>query len=606
MAILVELATKQDVVWLDTNAVVWLDSPTHIWSDGTGVGTRYLSLDGEALDHYWDAYIESFAAPQYQIATNYGGFIRMGFGQISISLDAFVDDGIPPKQFIATTKYTASTESAAVELLSGTIYLKNYNETTAIYQMKDPKYTQNLLDIGADYNGDTVPYPKAFGIVTHVTPIRLANVGAGLFNYHLGGISTGSAAKTITAFSSAASGTKTKVFTFAAHGWSNGDSVYIAGTINFDGTHIIESVTGTSFIIPITYLTDNSEALPLHASAYTLGDFIVFDDGVPIQENVDLVTGPPGTFSLTASPVGTVTISGTGEDTTLKEVITWGYDRLGGLTSMVSTNARSISPDLAYWATSQVPLIDFMSAICEFFTHYFFIKSGTLTLGDMLLDDGADDATEYDYFDVNYKESEAINQLTSSWTTFSAENGFVDEVRTARFIQSNENKVVKSLHVVSSGTSNSTSVGFLVDSDATFSTDGVEDGDVVQNTTDNTSTTVISVAETTLGLEDDIFVSGENYVVGPSYPYGKEINITPYHDNKSNVLDALTNILTILNKSTAEIRMPITATLPDPGKKFTFADSQLLVDMSTYIRSRILTYDFASEEIIIEGEGVIS
>ena len=79
-----------------------------------------------------------------------------------------------------------------------------------------------------------------------------------------------------------------------------------------------------------------------------------------------------------------------------------------------------------------------------------------------------------------------------------------------------------------------------------------------------------------------------------------------YHDTKSNVLDALTNILTVLNYTTAEIRMPITSSLPDPGKKLTFSDTQLITDISTYIRARILSYDFNNEEIIISGEGVTS
>ena len=113
-------------------------------------------------------------------------------------------------------------------------------------------------------------------------------------------------------------------------------------------------------------------------------------------------------------------------------------------------------------------------------------------------------------------------------------------------------------------------------------TDGIIAGHVVQNTTDDTTSVVVSVTETSLQLEDDIFVSGETYIVGPSFPYGKELTVTPFHDAKSNVSTALTNILSVLNKDTAEFRIPISSTLPNPGKKMTFSDTQMIVDTSTY------------------------
>jgi hypothetical protein len=604
MAILIEISTDKGIIWKDTLDVIWLNTTNHVWNDDLGNSVRRMSLDGEALDHYWDAYIESFASPQYQTATNYGGFVRIGFGEISLSLDAFVTEGIPPKQLTLLAKYTATTESAAVELFEGDIYLKGYDIDTASYTLNDPKYTQNLLDQGADYNGDTVPYPKAFGVVTHAAPLRVAD-NAGRPTYHLGGVETATTAKTITSFSSASSGTKTKVYTSAAHGWSTGTSVYISGTINFDGTHVIESATGSEFVIDETYPTTNSETLPLHANVFVLGGFAIFDDGVPIQSNV--VVNGDGTFSLTASPVGTVTMSGTGEDTTLEDIMDWGRIRLSGILSLITTNARVVSPDISHWATSQMPVIDFMSNLCAFFTHYFYIKEDVMYLGDMLLDNGTDTADEFDYFDATYTAGEPTSQVSSSWTTYEAENGFVDEVRTARFIKTIENTVVKSIHALSTGTTDSTSSFRLIDSSATFITDLVELGHVAQNTTDGTSTTITSVnSETSLTMKDDIFITGEEYTVGPSYPYGKEISVTPYHDTKSNVLAALTNILAVLNYNTIEIKMPITATLPEPGERLTFTDTQLLTDVSTYIRVRMLTYNFNNEEIILSGEGVTS
>ena len=613
MPILVELSTAKTVIWKDTTGVIWLDTTSfqglaqsdNIWFDGKDTSTIYLSLEGVALTHYWDAFIESFSSPQYQTATDYGGFVRMGFGQIVFSLDLFANDWIPPKQHTIIVKYTTTTEAAAVTLFTGNIYLDNFDGETVTYNLNDPKYTQKLLDIGTDYNEDTVPYPKAFGAVTHVEPLRLTD-DAGRPCYHLGGISTTIDAKTIISFSSASSGAKTKITTSAAHGWSNGTSITITGTVNFEGSHTIESISGATFVIPVAYPTNNSEILPLHTNAFVSGGFAVFDDGVPIQENVVILSG--GKFALSTSPVGIVTISGTASQIDLEGVMAWGQNRLVNIGSIITTNARGTSPSVSYWATSQRPLIDFLSDICMFFTHYFYIKGGVLTLGDMLLDNGSETLDEFDYFDsVRYSVADAISQIKASWITHIAENGFVDEVRTARYIKEIENTVTESLHTLSSGTADGTIATQLINSGATFISDGVKAGDIAQNSTDDISATVLSVlSETALELNSDIFIAGEEYIVGPSFPYGKELNIEPYHDIKSNVSVALVNILTVLNKDIAEIRIPISAILPDPGKKLTFTDTQMIVDTSTWIRARILTYDFSNEEIIISGEGIIS
>jgi hypothetical protein len=65
--------------------------------------------------------------------------------------------------------------------------------------------------------------------------------------------------------------------------------------------------------------------------------------------------------------------------------------------------------------------------------------------------------------------------------------------------------------------------GFLVDTGATFFSYGVKAGDVVYNTTDITQTTVKTTATVdgaNLELNDDIFVSGENYKIHVKRPAG--------------------------------------------------------------------------------------
>ena len=609
MAILVELNTTDTVLWRDTSESGYQDGADAAFIDSatfvTDTSISYLSLNGVQLDHYWEPYIESFAPPQYQTATYYGGFVKMGFGQITFSLDLFSSKWIPPKQQTINIRYTATTEGEAVDIFSGSIFLESFNKEVATYKLNDPKYTQKLLDEGANYEGDTVPYPKAFGAVTHVEPLKVADNGI-YPAFHLGGLGTGTDAKAISSFSLYAAGTQTKVSLAATHSWVGGASIKINGTVNFNGIHTLATATSsTSFVIPVAFPAGNSENLPVHANAFTAGAFAVYDTGVPIQDNV-IIFGD-GTFGLTESPVGKVTISGTGVQTDLEEIIDWGRGRLTNIGSLATANARASSPSVSYWATSQKPLIDFMSEVCAFFTHYFYIKNEVLTLGDMLLNNSLATLDEFDYFDVSYITVEPHNQIKSNWVTHIATTGLVDEVKKAHFIEDIDNTVIESIQVTVSGTTDGVSANKLLDSGATFSSDGVLVGDTVQNTTDDTSAIVLEIlSETYLALDGDIFVSGEEYIVGPSFPYGQELTIEPYHDIKSNVSAALVNILSILNLNNAEIKIPISGTLPDPGKKITFTDTQMISDTSTYIRARTLSYDFANEEILIVGEGVIS
>jgi len=72
--------------------------------------------------------------------------------------------------------------------------------------------------------------------------------------------------------------------------------------------------------------------------------------------------------------------------------------------------------------------------------------------------------------------------------------------------------------IISSGTTTSASAGKLIDSGATFSTDGVEKDDWVRNYEDNTYAYVRSVdSETQITLSKDIFDSGDGYAVSDGF-----------------------------------------------------------------------------------------
>ena len=78
---------------------------------------------------------------------------------------------------------------------------------------------------------------------------------------------------------------------------------------------------------------------------------------------------------------------------------------------------------------------------------------------------------------------------------------------------------VKTFVSVTSGTTDATTAGKLENSGDTFQADGVALSYLVLNTTDVTETWVTAVdSETVLSVNDDIFVSGENYNIY-STPY---------------------------------------------------------------------------------------
>lgn len=73
---------------------------------------------------------------------------------------------------------------------------------------------------------------------------------------------------------------------------------------------------------------------------------------------------------------------------------------------------------------------------------------------------------------------------------------------------------------VSSGTTDGTTASKLVDSGATFQTDGVAIGDWVYNSTDDTNAVVTAVdSETQLSISADIMATGEDYTVGGKHHF---------------------------------------------------------------------------------------
>ena len=85
--------------------------------------------------------------------------------------------------------------------------------------------------------------------------------------------------------------------------------------------------------------------------------------------------------------------------------------------------------------------------------------------------------------------------------------------------------------------------------------------------------------------------------------------MTPYHNTQSNIRNALSDIVAILNKNQISITLPMTYDgLSDIniGTRLDFTDTSLISDITATMWVRSIQYDFDDDEITFSGEGSIS
>ena len=339
MTQLLEISLGGGSTWQDDPEHIWQDDDAHVWPDGEILRVSDKDFEG---DQFWDNALFPVAAPQYRLAQLHGGYCKMGFGQIGLSQDKFANANIwpPPGTFGLTWYRTAGTEAEKEVFFEGTGYRAGLNRRRVDYDLYWPEYEQKLLVEVEDYDGETVPLPRAVGTIQHQRPVRLLDV-AGKPTYH---------------------------------------KAYLAGAVG--------------------------------------AAWHVCDDGVDIDANV--IDNGDGSFSLSASPVGEVTISGAAAETTLAEVFVWGCAASNLSLSLDASVAEAPSPPVNHYASTQQPLIDFLSDVAAWNTHYFYIQLSVCYLGDMFADNGSRTVTGSDFFEANYPMNPPVAQITAKWTVRSA------------------------------------------------------------------------------------------------------------------------------------------------------------------------------------------
>jgi hypothetical protein len=169
-------------------------------------------------------------------------------------------------------------------------------------------------------------------------------------------------------------------------------------------------------------LPDDGSSRPTYHSGYIAGtngvNWNAYDDGVNIDSNV--VDNGDDTFSLTASPVGEVTISGTGTIETLSELYAWASAeaRLALSYTYSASLEASPSPSISYWWNSQTLLIDVISQISAYFRHLFYESGENLIAVEMSNTNGTRSLIDgYDWFkDYYYEDPPPTSLLRAGWT----------------------------------------------------------------------------------------------------------------------------------------------------------------------------------------------
>ena len=145
---------------------------------------------------------------------------------------------------------------------------------------------------------------------------------------------------------------------------------------------------------------------------YYMPDFATydfFDDGVLVNENWTVAGGyAEGSVSV----VGTLTISGTGNMTTLNDVFNWAATEMG----LSYSNIHGGDVALNCVVTSQMLMVDLLDALAYYCCYQFYIKSDTIYLVDMNQDNGEQEIEEFDFVEIKYAWPMPRKQYSAAWT----------------------------------------------------------------------------------------------------------------------------------------------------------------------------------------------
>jgi hypothetical protein len=376
---LLEMRAEDGVVWTDGD-VVFRNSPGVTWYTP---GIRYMSLDDYDDRRMWCDDVVSYTPPQYHTAHRTGGICRLDFGTISMKTSAFA----------------GKKESGNALFTNGDVsWADRADEATWVDK--------------ALATGDPNMWPPPREIYLKQRYTESDESGLVLMFDGIGWRSGIDPAK--------------RLVTYELHGRRYTAQLLETDT-DYDGNEVpLPRALGLIYYARAVRLPDDGSGRPCYHNMYVAGtlgtDWHIHDDGVDIDANG--VDNGDGTFSLTASPVGEVTVSGTGVIETLSDLISWAVDdsRLALSYTYNAALEASPSPSLSYLANSQQLLIDFVSSVAAYFRHLYYENGYSLVGVAMGTPNGDRELTDgYDFYQkTSYEDPAAISLIRAAWQQRSA------------------------------------------------------------------------------------------------------------------------------------------------------------------------------------------
>jgi hypothetical protein len=94
--------------------------------------------------------------------------------------------------------------------------------------------------------------------------------------------------------------------------------------------------------------------------------------------------------------------------------------------------------------------------------------------------------------------------------------------------------------------------------------------------------------------------------IASSYRYGRTIRVEEWSESQSDVKSWLGDTQDIYEKYQVTVSVPLSGSLPVPGKKYTVEDSNLITATTITFRVRSCSVDFFKEIVTLSGDGTIT
>lgn len=528
--------------------------------------TIRMGLEPCALEHFYEPWITSIDNIQVKMSHAYGGMSEVTWGSVGISQKAFQDrDGVtfmwpPPMTIWLTVRFTNTTEAASVILKEGYGHYTGMNPSEVLY---------DFMELEKDADVDLL----------QLTSDILCNTGA------------------ITDY--------------------NGSTVTLPRAVGF-----VEHVE------PLR-LNDYQGIYPRYHNAHMVepspgNSWHIYDDGVEITSGFGSgtqVTSGVGTFYLTFTPVGRVTISGRGTIATYftndlsYAVLSVTAARGCGIGPDEYSSQRSTAINIGHFATEQMSVRRYVSDLCASYGHMIMFPKKSYFRLIPIHGQGAGLGTvlnDASILPCDYEtDSGPVSMISTRW-----QRRWPQTLNSSTYVQEATRDISANQSVFFQGTAGAAGTNYLLGSGflghptACYGGDMIRRGMSVWNATDRTRSKVASVVSTSyLLLEDHIFSSGDQYQIGYQLPYGTEMEVPSFSIDSDVNQENVKWILSFLHTRKVSVTVPMSAitSVLNYGDRITATERRAFGKPITLNYAKVIgiTFDFMNETITYDCAGTL-